>query len=432
MSTPRRVCIVTPGYIASTPRVVREADALAEAGFDVRVVFTQGQLEHVRALDDQVVRNRSWRHAAFRWSSTRSDERWAHVRSGVRHRVALALPASAWSLAGVVERAEGRVYPELGDLAAAEAADLYIGHYPAGLAAACRAARRHGALVAYDVEDLYADTFPDTPEWAVARARIITLERRYVPRCAYVSAVSQPVADAFAARYATRAPIVVHNCHPWRERAALNGAILDRRGPALSLYWYSQVVGLDRGLQDAIRAAGRLPDAPQIHFRGTVSADVRESLSRLAGECGVAGSLHFHEQCDPGDLLARAAEHDIGLALEFDQALNRQLAVTNKIFLYLTAGLAVGATDVPGQRVVLEAAPGAGALYPPGNSDALAALLSTWQRDPAALARAKAASLAAARTRWNAELEEAKVVAEVSALLDTNNARRRSLEALVS
>src|SRR4029079_12569553 len=86
----RRICIVTPGYIASTPRVVREADALSEAGFDVRVVFTQGQLEYVRAFDAGVLQDRPWRSAAFKWSSSRSDERWAHVRSGVRQRLAMA------------------------------------------------------------------------------------------------------------------------------------------------------------------------------------------------------------------------------------------------------------------------------------------------------------------------------------------------------
>ena len=52
----RRICIVTPGYISSTPRVVREADALSAAGYDVRVVFTQGHLENVRGFDEALMR----------------------------------------------------------------------------------------------------------------------------------------------------------------------------------------------------------------------------------------------------------------------------------------------------------------------------------------------------------------------------------------
>lgn len=46
-----RVCIVTPGYISSTPRVVKEAEALSQAGYRVRVVFSQGDLERARQHD---------------------------------------------------------------------------------------------------------------------------------------------------------------------------------------------------------------------------------------------------------------------------------------------------------------------------------------------------------------------------------------------
>jgi len=38
------VVIVTPTYLSSNPRVVKEADALANAGLRVCVVFSQGQL----------------------------------------------------------------------------------------------------------------------------------------------------------------------------------------------------------------------------------------------------------------------------------------------------------------------------------------------------------------------------------------------------
>ena len=52
------ICIVTPGYISSTPRVMKEADALAEAGFRVRVVFSQGDLADIRRHDQLVLRGR--------------------------------------------------------------------------------------------------------------------------------------------------------------------------------------------------------------------------------------------------------------------------------------------------------------------------------------------------------------------------------------
>jgi glycosyltransferase involved in cell wall biosynthesis len=334
------------------------------------------------------------------------------MRSGVRHKLARVLPSSAWAFAGVAERAEGRIYPELADLAAAEPADLFIGHYPAGLAAAAHAARCHDAMLGYDVEDLYAETFPDGDGWATEKARVVRLEERYVPSCAYVSAVSSPVKDEFVRRYSMRTDVVVvHNCHPWRERETIDRQIRDRRGPSLSLYWYSQVIGLDRGIQDAIRAGALLPTRPQIHLRGDVDGGVREALTLLARDSGRAVPLHFHAAVAPDELLSRACEHDIGLALERADSLNKALTASNKIFLYLTAGLAIVATDTPGQRSTIDEAPRTGALYKIGDHFALAAHLHRWQMDDVALAAAKDASLEAARVRWNWE-SEARVIAD--------------------
>jgi glycosyltransferase involved in cell wall biosynthesis len=411
----RRICIVTPGYLSSTPRVVREADALSAAGYDVRVAFTQGQLESHRAFDTALAAGRPWRTSVYHWSDQHPGERWAFLRTGVRHRLAQAAPMSALPIAGVAERAEGRIYPELRRIAAAEPADLFIGHYPVGLAAASHAARRYGARLGYDVEDLYSETFAEGPGWAKPKARILRLETRYVPDCAHITAVSRPVAAAFAERFG-RAAVPIHNCHPWTDRDRADGAVRERRGEAMSLFWFSQTVGLDRGLQDAIRAVGLMRSPAQVHLRGAVDDHTRAALAGLASSCGVAGSLHFHPPCSPDELLSRAMEHDVGLALETEASLNRRLTVTNKLFLYLTAGLAVAATDLPGQRDVLSTCAEAGELHAPGRVEQLAAHLDEWARDPARLRRARAAALEAARTRWNAEAEGRRLVESVAAL----------------
>src|SRR6185436_6072811 len=112
-----------------------------------------------------------------------------------------------------------------------------------------------------------------SPETEKTRARIVRLEQRYVPHCAYVSAVSAPVAAVFAERFGRETPGVVHNCHAWAERQAIDGQTRQRRDSSMSLYWFSQTVGLDRGLQDAIRAAGLLRPAPHIHLQGSVQDD---------------------------------------------------------------------------------------------------------------------------------------------------------------
>jgi glycosyltransferase involved in cell wall biosynthesis len=419
-----RICIVTSGYMASTPRVVREADALSAAGFDVRVAFTQGPIDKLREFDEDLLRTRPWRTSIFRWSDRTSGERLAFHKTRLRHHLAKSLPVSAWRIGGIIERAEGRVYPELVALAKSETADLFIGHYPDGLAAAAQAARQHNALLGYDVEDLYPDCFTLTPKTAKARERILGIERRYVHRCVHVSAVSRPVAEAFAVRFNRELPLIVHNCHAWAERN-LDGRTVQRQGSDLSLYWFSQTVGLNRGIQDAIRAAGLLSTPVQIHLQGTADGDVVRELQHLAAECGRHVTLRFHGPVPPDELPSRAAEHDIGLALETDETPNRRLAVTNKQFLYLLAGIAIVASDIPGQRSIMDTCPDAGVLYRCRDFQTMASHLQAWIKHPAKLAAAKRASLEAARTRWNWEHESEALVATVDRLFNNGAVRKR-------
>jgi hypothetical protein len=190
----------------------------------------------------------------------------------------------------------------------------------------------------------------------------------------------------------------------------LDGLTKDRHGAPLSLYWYSQVVGLDRGIQTAIRAAGLLSQKPQIHVRGSLNGEVRGALSLLAKECHVSDALFFQASCPPQELLSRAVEHDVGLALETADSVNRDLTVTNKFFHYLTAGLAVAATDTTGQRSILAVSPQIGRLHTLGAHDELAGHLREWQSNSRLLDTTKRSALDAAKSRWNAETEGSHLV----------------------
>jgi glycosyltransferase involved in cell wall biosynthesis len=318
-----------------------------------------------------------------------------------------------WSHTHVAEQIQHRVFPALRRCAAKEPADLYIGHYPAGLAAAGCAAEEHGALLGYDAEDFHVG---QQPENQPRIERTDFLERRYVEKCAHVTAASEGIAEALAERYGIDPPQVIHNMFPWAEREKIDGQTKDREGDALSLYWFSQTVGLDRGLQDAIRAAGLLDSSVQLHIRGTLYDEVERELKAVAAENGVAEDLYFHPKVPPGELLSRTAEHDIGLALEEGHTPNRRLCVTNKLFYYPLGGLAIIATDVEGQRRVLEGHGDFSGTYESGDAQALARLLQRWT-DSKALDEAQSRAMDVARTRWNWENEREKLVGSVRSVL---------------
>jgi glycosyltransferase involved in cell wall biosynthesis len=411
------VVIVTPTYLSSNPRVVKEADALARAGLRVCVVFSQGPVAWARADDETVTAGRGWRAHPVRWSRTRRGESAAYWRSTLRFHLARRLPFSTRGPLPVVLRAECRTFSELAAAAAEIKGRLYVGHYPEGLAAAAAAAAKRNAQFAYDVEDLHTGEDADTPRGRARSSRVFQIERRYIGACAYVSAVSSHVADAIAERYPGVVPFVVYNTFPWEDRASIDGETRDRRGPATSLYWQSQVIGFDRGLQDVVRALGRVEGPFQFHVRGWYTAEVAAELDGLARTTGVAGRMFLHPRVPPSTLLSRAVEHDIGLALEQPISANKMLTASNKLFFYLLAGLAVVATDTIGQRTVLQQIPGAGDLYPPGDVEALATILNRLMNDPALLARRRQAALGAASSRWNWETEQGRLVEVVHRVL---------------
>jgi len=402
------ICLVCPSYLSAMPRVVKEADALAGAGFTVVVIAVQGPNFAQRKFDEELSERRAWRFETIRFST--SAERLQWLVSGIRHRIAGVLPEWCWQWTTAAEYAEGRLFPELLRAACAARARLYIGHLPDGIAAAALAARRNNAQVAFDADDFIAGQAL-SPR---ARHRADFLQRRYIGQCAYVTAASAGIAEAVERAFLVPRPTVVYNTFEWQDRRSIDNAVLDRRDTnALSLYWYSQTVGLDRGLQDAIRAVAGVDGSIELHIRGHMSSAVRAQLIKLAADCAVTDRVFFHQAITPEELLSRAAEHDVGLALEPGHSPNNALASSNKMFVYMLAGLAIAATDVPGQASVLRSAPAAAVLYPPGDWQALANHLRRWCEDRTLLLEAKQASLHAARERWNWEREREKLLANV-------------------
>lgn len=414
-----RICIVTSTHISANPRVVKEADALAAAGHAVHVVFAQFVGAAADQYDSDLLSDKAWTWSAVRLHGGQAaDSRWR--RTTGRHGFARLSPSALWPYSLLAEDAQSLLYRDLAHAADIAEGDLYIGHYPTGLAAAASAATSRKALLGFDAEDFHTGEGNSAKEIA----RVDFIQRRYLPQCSFVTAASAGIAQALSQRYSVSAPVAVYNTFPWHDRESLDHCMKDRRGDSLSLYWYSQTVGLDRGIQDAISAAGHLEGKIQLHIRGTITPAIRGELESRARKSGVAG-LYFHPQVAPRSLLSRAAEHDVGLALEQGTVMNRRICTTNKLFLYFLAGLAVAATDVPGQALVMRDAPDAGTVYTPGDSLALATALDRWRSDPAALRKAKQASLQAARQRWNWESERAKLIDLVQQTIERRSTSSR-------
>ncbi|HKP46617.1 MAG TPA: glycosyltransferase [Pyrinomonadaceae bacterium] len=409
---PQSVCIVTPSYLSSTPRVVKEADALWAAGFGVHVVFSQGNLEALRQHDASLLSEKLWTWSTVGWSSARKQERWLYKKSKLRFHLSARLPL-LWKTGRFIGHGESRVYKELCELAATSPAQIYIGHYPAGLAAAAYAAEQNSALLGYDAEDLHSAE-GTTPQGRKHATRAGIIERRYLSRCVHISTVSELVASELRNRYGIQKPLVLHNVFPLAELQKLDGEIKDRVDKSVpSLYWYSQTLGKGRGIEDVIKATGLLRHRFELHLRGAASDSTKAYFRRLSKTCGVENAVFFHDLVSPDELLSRTCEHDVGLSVDQPITRSRDLAIPNKLFFYLLAGLAVVATSITGQQSVMDECSDVGFVYKPGDYEGLADGLNRLLSDHAALLACKQAARKAAETRWNWETESRKLVKSI-------------------
>ncbi len=139
-----RVCLVTVGQPATNPRLVKEADALAEAGHEVRVVGAQWA-RWADAFDGDLIARRKWQCDVLQWR--REVNPRLFWKSRLRHYVARHL-ADVPVVAPLVEPAAlSRIGPDLLQLVCRSRADLLVAHNLGALPIALAAGKAFGAPV---------------------------------------------------------------------------------------------------------------------------------------------------------------------------------------------------------------------------------------------------------------------------------------------
>jgi glycosyltransferase involved in cell wall biosynthesis len=398
-----RVCILTRGHLATCPRMVKAADALAGAGCAVHVVSCSYVDWAVR--EDRSIRSRTdgvWEWTAVDWH--RSSAPLRYYATGARQRagmwVARVLSPDRVPTT-VLRAARGRSSSEMVAAALARPVDVVYGGGGA-LAEAAEVARRAGVWYALDLEDFHSAEEEPSREAERAATLTRTIERRVLPGAAYLSAASPGIAELYENTYGVRCD-TIHNTFPLPAEPPDFARVGDG---GLSLYWFSQTIGPGRGLEDAVRAMGeaRIPGA--LHLRGRPAMGYRDALAGLRDAAAPGLELIWHDPAPPDDMVHLARGHDVGLSLEEPRVLNKELCLGNKIFTYLPAGLAVVLTGTTAQRRLAAGLGHAAVVVPPGDVPALAAALRRWHTDRDALRTARQAAWAAAMRRWHWEHPE--------------------------
>jgi glycosyltransferase involved in cell wall biosynthesis len=127
-----------------------------------------------------------------------------------------------------------------------------------------------------------------------------------------------------------------------------------------------------------VRAVAQM-DSAHLLFLGADGA-FADGLRDLGRGLGLDGRLHFHPPVALAGLLSFTSQADVGVSLLEDTCENHRLALPNKLFEYLSAGLPVVVSDLPemsrlvGQR-------GVGWTTDPGDPTDIARVLTVALED---------------------------------------------------
>ena len=293
---------------------------------------------------------------------------------------------------------------ELTSIALDNKADLYIGHNLGALPAIVKAAKKSNAKSIFDFEDFHRG---EAADGSLQTKMVKEIEDRYIPLVDSITTASTSITKAYQTIFPNKIITTINNCFPLEYASAQINAI-----PIipLKLFWFSQYVGKQRGIEAIVAVMSLFPkEEITLTLLGSASTNIKQYFKNLMNSYNLkTDQLVFLDSVPEDQIASIASTHHIGLASEFVHNQNRDLCLTNKLFMYLLAGNAIVATDTSEQRSFLTDNPGIGSLYEQENVIDLFRVLMNYNVNPDLLDshRKDALELGKKKYNWNIEKEQ--------------------------
>ena len=252
-------------------------------------------------------------------------------------------------------------------------ADIYHAHELWMLESCALAARARGARLVYDSHELEPHRNLDWCE--ASNRRRISYEERYIHAADSVFTVSPGVARQLMHIYQLPTVGLLRNT-PWlaRLRPAAHG-LRATLGLAddVPLVVYTGLVTLNRGLELVVRALAALPDF-HLAMVGRAELTTAAILTNLAAELDVSARIHAVPPVPPEELIDFISSGDVAVIAAPDVCLSYRYSLPNKLFEALFANLPLVISDLEDMRDFVTAH-GLGEVFAQGDPEALSAAL---------------------------------------------------------
>jgi glycosyltransferase involved in cell wall biosynthesis len=286
-------------------------------------------------------------------------------------------------------------------------ADIYHAVDLDTLQAANWASKRNKGRVVYEARELYTEL-----EALSGRKRVRDiwerLERKLILRADKVITINNSIADELCSRYGIARPTIIRNVAPLSKKFE---PIDLRKFCGIPYEWkviiYQGVMRNGQGLFYLIDIMRQLEKVALV-FVG--NGPLENDLKAQAAKNGLSGKIKFIGRVNPDELHNYTAGADAGILLMEDIALNNKLALPQKLFQYLAAGIPQIVSPMPELSAFVNSE-GTGIVIPLGSVSEAAVKVSTFLRDDNRLKEIKASCrLSAQKHNWDKESEKLREV----------------------
>lgn len=336
----KHICIISHQHLCRNPRVLKESIALTQNGYEVTIITSI----YNRALlmeDQNLLDNHKIKYLPY---NKLINKNFSSYKSRICNKLGRLINKfgleNKWAL--------GYSPNSCLKMALQQHADLYICHQelPTYIGTVLL---KQGKKVAFDFEDWYSEDLLAMARTHRPQKLLAKIENFALHHASICYTTSLAMANAMATRHNTKTPEVIFNSFE-----AFNGSYANKKQTeTIKLIWISQTVGPGRGLEKLVQAMNAINHVPLVlHLRGDVASAYKETLK--ANLTNNQHSIKFLPLIPNDEIEKDLLNFDVGLALELNTPLSRDLTITNKIFHYLAVGLPVIASATQGQLSLKE------------------------------------------------------------------------------
>ena len=219
------------------------------------------------------------------------------------------------------------------------ASDLYV------LPALAHHTRIHQAFLTYDARERYPYVFATRNRPWVQKFWFY-LEKHFIQKAHAVFTVSEGLAKHLEADYAITSPVVLPNIPTYQSPPESTSCLRDHLAisPDEPVFLHQGVLKPGRNAHRLLQAMQQVPQGVLV-FMG--EGPELPHLKALTQKLKLSHKVHFIPPVLPEALLSWTASADVGITLLEDTCLNHRVALPNKLFEYLMAGLPVLASHLP-------------------------------------------------------------------------------------